>query len=80
MVAAVASPFHIDVDMRGTDLAVTVCGAEGILGYSRDEVCIKLARGIASVQGDGLLLSVYENGCVEVVGPVKEVIFSDDRS
>ena len=55
--------------------SVYLCEAEKILKYSEDEIVLRLRRESISFIGEGLLLSGFRSGTVEVMGRIREIVF-----
>ena len=55
--------------------SVYLCEAEKILKYSTCEIVLRLHRESISFLGEGLLLSGFRSGTVEITGGIREIVF-----
>lgn len=69
------SAFHLEADRSRSGLSVILSGIIGISDFSDSFIDLKGHGGRISVHGKKLFISVYENGSVEIVGRVEEIIF-----
>lgn len=69
------SGFHLEADRSRQGLTITLSGIVGINDFSNDYIHLKGHGGRIEVLGKNLFISVYENGSVEIVGTVGEIIF-----
>ena len=69
------SAFHLEADRSRAGLSIVLSGIIGISDFSDSFIHLKGHGGRISVIGKKLFISVYENGSVEIVGRVEEIIF-----
>ena len=69
------SSFHLEADRSRAGLSVVLSGIVGISDFSDSFIHLKGHGGRISVHGKKLFISVYENGSVEIVGRVEEIVF-----
>ncbi len=74
-VSAALSSFHMEADRTGRGMSLILCGIIGISDFSDSFINLLSHSGRISVTGSGLLISVYENGSVEIVGGVEGISF-----
>ncbi len=69
------SSFHLEADRSKSGLSIILSGIIGISDFSDSFIDLKGHGGRISVHGKKLFISVYENGSVEIVGRVEEIVF-----
>ena len=74
------SSFHLEADRSRRGLSVVLSGIIGISDFSDSLIDLKGHGGRISVHGKKLFISVYENGSVEIVGKVEEIVFKYGRN
>ena len=74
------SSFHLEADRSRSGLSVVLSGIVGISDFSDSFIHLKGHGGRISVHGKRLFISVYENGSVEIVGRVEEIVFKYGRN
>ena len=74
------SSFHLEADRSRSGLSVVLSGIIGISDFSDSFIDLKGHGGRVSVHGKKLFISVYENGSVEIVGRVEEIVFKYGRN
>ena len=74
------SSFHLEADRSRQGLSVVLSGIIGISDFSDSFIDLKGHGGRVSVHGRKLFISLYENGSVEIVGRVEEIVFKYGRN
>ena len=74
------SAFHLEADRSCQGLSVVLSGIIGISDFSDSFIDLKGHGGRVSVHGKKLFISLYENGSVEIVGRVEEIVFKYGRN
>ena len=74
------SSFHLEADRSRQGLSVVLSGIIGISDFSDSFIDLKGHGGRVSVHGKKLFISLYENGSVEIVGRVEEIVFKYGRN
>lgn len=69
------SAFHLEADRSRAGLSIVLSGIIGISDFSDSFIHLKGHGGRICVNGQKLFISVYENGSVEIVGRVEEIVF-----
>ena len=67
------SALHIEIDKLGNALCVSICEVRSVSELSDEIVVARLKRGSVRVVGSELVVSVYENRVVEIVGAVRGI-------
>lgn len=74
------SSFHLEADRSRQGLSVVLSGIIGITDFSDSYIQLKGHGGRVGVYGKKLFISLYENGSVEIVGKVEEIVFKYGRN
>ena len=69
------SGFHVEIDKSHDGYSVVTSGVSRVAELSEDVVKLKCRKGVLTVKGCNLTLSLYENKTVEISGKLKGVDF-----
>ena len=70
------SRFNIEANRSVRGMSILIGGVVGIREYSDTSVLLLTHGGRIGISGKRILLTVYENNSVEIVGRVEEVSFT----
>ena len=74
------SDFSMTAMRTGRGICLSVTGVVAISQLTETEVVLKSHRAILNIYGKKLVLTVFENKTVEVVGVIKDLEFSYGKS
>ena len=69
------SPFHIEIDRAPRGVSLSCSGVKGISEFSDAQIKLRLSGFSLIINGKNLYMTVFEGGCVEIIGRFTEVGF-----
>lgn len=69
------SDFHIELDRTPRGLSLSCSGVKGITEFSESAVSIRLSEFSVLICGNKLLITVFEEKSIEIIGKIREVKF-----
>ena len=72
--------FHIELDRTTRGLSLSCSGVQGITEFSENEVNIRLSEFSVLICGSKLLITVFEEKSIEILGKITEVKFIYGKS
>ena len=72
--------FHVEVDKTSRGLSLSCSGVRGISELSDTEIKIKLSDFSLLICGKGLVITVFEERSIEIIGTLSEVKFVYGKS
>lgn len=67
--------FFLSAERRERGMRISIGAIVSIADFSPEEILLVSHGGRIKVSGEGLMLSVFEGRCVEIIGYVKEIDF-----
>ena len=67
--------FNMEASRVGRGISVVLSGVIGISDYSETEILLKSHGGKIRINGQRLMLSIYEDNTAEIVGRIEEIGF-----
>ena len=74
-IKSLASSFFLEAERNGRGMAINMGGIIGISDYSDDYVRLKSHAGYILIKGSRISLTVFDGGCIEVVGRIEGIEF-----
>ena len=71
----VPSNFHVEIDKTARGISLSCSGVRGITEFSNTEIKLQLSEFSMLICGNKLLITVFEERSVEIIGKITEVKF-----
>ena len=72
----IISPFHIEIDNRGSEISLLIYEVKKVLDFSDKFVKIKCRIGSVSIAGEGISINTYEYKTIEIKGKISVLEFN----